>query len=522
MSDAASRSKRKQRANMLKILSLAFTAISVAAFAYFNQHKLVQAIDQPADPASGTAAEARQADPAGLAAHGAERLRSDLTAEADGHASLTERQTEADPAGVIQDTSDHPTRLVLGQPFESANVIESKRADSKRKRHGKEGGKWRYADGSSRETNARAEEERAGTGERARERFRSFVTLGRAVSTDDQPEAGPSVEQEPPAPVAVEPASVVTLDEPAVEVVPERGEPVVIDPAPEVDPIEPDDPHILGWLNIGYTSNSASDRYIGQRLEQVGWRGVIERDVVPQLEWGARRVMVHNPFGIRDKTLAMPFDAYLEAQEDGLDWVTAGFVEAWRPVVEGAYTNGEPVEVIGYIGAISLDPEMIALMKAGDMEGWLARAEASIAPLLDAGMSVAFDAAALIDKDHPGYDFMLDVQDRGVTVYSEAFPRKIRPHLYQFRVIMLKAYDRFINTFPERFPMRHELAHRTTQLIHNHERDPDDPDWLVNKTLSTLVEGDNVMTNINWLIQQGYTQDDLLEQASIRRLGIYD
>lgn len=290
----------------------------------------------------------------------------------------------------------------------------------------------------------------------------------------------------------------------------------------EVLTIDTDKAHVIGWINIGYTGTDPADRYIGRALKLRGWPEFVNREIKPQLTWGARRLMLHNPFGITDASKAMPFSQFLEAKETGPDWVTHGFVQTWLGVTRGDYTGGEPVEVIGYIGSVTKNDELEALRLAGDLDGWNARAEASIAPLLEAGMSVAFDAGSLVTADHPAYALMLSLKARGVRVYIETYPKVDMPHLHQFRVVMAERYSHVVRDHSPKFPKRSELAHRATQIINGHARDDDDPDWLVNKTVNTIVNGDNVMTNINWLIREGWSKERLMERIEMQRYAAYD
>lgn len=283
-----------------------------------------------------------------------------------------------------------------------------------------------------------------------------------------------------------------------------------------------DPQRIIGWINVGYTSAERADHLIGRGLKEHGWPRVIERDVAPQLRWGARRFMIHNPFGARSELMVMQFDQFVEAQEAGLDWATKGFVSAWKPVVQGLYTDGQAIEVIGYIGSITQDQEMQALYLSGDLEGWTRRAQASIAPLLEAGMSIAFDAGSLIEEDHPGYDLIRELQSQGVKVYIETYPKADKPHLHDIPVIMLERYLKKVSEKKHLFPLKSDLGHKVARMINGHEMDPDNPNWQVTKSINVLAQGDNLVTNIKWLTDRDMTMQRLFDQAELYSTAAYD
>jgi hypothetical protein len=279
---------------------------------------------------------------------------------------------------------------------------------------------------------------------------------------------------------------------------------------------------VIGWINIGYSGDDAADHFIGRGLKQHGWSRVIERDIVPQLEWGVRRVMIHNPFGSRSDRVVMQFDQYLEAKDAGLDWAVADFAPQWRRVIRGAYTDGEPVEVIGYIGSIVEDRQMAALIEAGEYEAWRHRAEASVAPLIEAGMSIAFDAGSLIPADHLAYGFLRDLQRRGVTVYSETYPKIDSPHLHDIPAIVLERYLTTVANNRSLFPSKSQLGQPISRIINGFSEDEDNPDWAAHHAVRVLTDGDTVITNLNWLVRTGWTKERLLERVELVDLGVYD
>ncbi len=196
---------------------------------------------------------------------------------------------------------------------------------------------------------------------------------------------------------------------------------------------------IISLLLIGGSSTDIEDRRVAWGLRQRGWEGFVRLVVRPQLDAGVRRIQIHNPFGaLPDEP--MQFDQYIHARSAGLTFLTEGFVEAWKPVIEGRYTDGEPVEVIAYLGKLPDDPDFQKLLDAGDTTGWLARAVVSLSLPLEAGMSLGFDASASAAEQSPTHRLTELLQSLGIRIYIEARPYKYTPHWFDNNVIIT---DRF-------------------------------------------------------------------------------
>ncbi len=152
----------------------------------------------------------------------------------------------------------------------------------------------------------------------------------------------------------------------------------------------------------------------------ISWADFVQQRIVPELDWGVRRIMLHLPFGKDETTGSHSFDSYIVAQQRGLTIIVSGFEEEIRKVIAGEYTAGEPVEVICYLGALGLDPDFIQLMDeqhGGD--DWILRFWWSVKPVLDAGCSVAFDAAATWPPDGPEHHIAKTIRALGTKVYIE-------------------------------------------------------------------------------------------------------
>lgn len=196
---------------------------------------------------------------------------------------------------------------------------------------------------------------------------------------------------------------------------------------------------IVAWQTIGGSGGDLADRRIGAHLgiKNGGWARYIERSIIPGIEWGCRRFLLHNPFGSMPYQV-MQFDQLLEARDAGLTWLEADFVEAWKPVTSGAYG---PVEVIAYFGTPVADADFQALYQAGDIEAWMARAWASVQPAIDAGMSIGLDMSTGADAAHPTWLFAKMLRDRGIKVYAEGVPAAGRlSHWLEMNVVLMDKY----------------------------------------------------------------------------------
>ncbi|MEM6334243.1 MAG: hypothetical protein AAF823_12975 [Planctomycetota bacterium] len=188
---------------------------------------------------------------------------------------------------------------------------------------------------------------------------------------------------------------------------------------------------------IGNSSTRDENRRVGHGLSRsAGWSSFVRLKVRPLIDAGFTRFMLHNPFGAIGGE-RMEFDQYVDAKAARLGWLTDDFVEAWRPVTRGDYSDGRPIEVIGYLGDLDGDTTFVELRDADDRAGWLRRATVSVSPLLDAGMSVGFDSASKLPEGSPEYGLIRLLNGLGVRTYVEPRPHKTVPHLWTQNVIAL-------------------------------------------------------------------------------------
>ncbi|MEM6855616.1 MAG: hypothetical protein AAF593_14510, partial [Planctomycetota bacterium] len=184
------------------------------------------------------------------------------------------------------------------------------------------------------------------------------------------------------------------------------------------------------WLTVGGATLNQDGRRMQKDLLAGGWDLYIERRVKPMLDLGARRLVLSIPFGYRGPGV-FQFDQLLEMREEiptspyggVFAQIDAGFVDAWKPIVQGAYTDGDPVEVICYLGKLKDDPDFTEL----DDAAYRQRYYASIQPALDAGMSLGFDASSGINVGTREHDLIAETEANGTRCYIEARPLKISP-----------------------------------------------------------------------------------------------
>ncbi len=270
---------------------------------------------------------------------------------------------------------------------------------------------------------------------------------------------------------------------------------------------------IISFLLIGGSTTEIEDRCVGWSLRQRGWDGFVRLVVRPQLNAGVRRIQIHNPFGtLPDES--MQFDQYIHSRSAGLAFLTEGFVDAWKPVIQGRYTQGEPVEVIAYLGKLQDDPDFQKLQDAGDNKGWLARAVVSLSLPLEAGMSIGFDASASATEQSPTHRLTELLQSLGTRVYIEARPYKNTPHWFDNNVIITDKFWK--RSDPQRYPGDSgKWAARNDQLTGEIVRivfpeHAEDPDNWKRDLRRVLDDGHTAAVPVYNMLGNGKRLEDLL------------
>lgn len=171
---------------------------------------------------------------------------------------------------------------------------------------------------------------------------------------------------------------------------------------------------LIAWFVIGWSDDNPATRNIGWNLPQRGWETFVTIKVMPQLRWGVRRVLLHNPFGAIGGE-DMQFSQLQQAQRTPrLEKITDidAFVRAWKPITKSG------VEVIAYLGSPTKADRLYG--NPSMMNSLRGIRDAAIAPFLAAGMSVAFDAASGQDQHSDTYALAAELRKKGVRVYIES------------------------------------------------------------------------------------------------------
>ena len=200
-------------------------------------------------------------------------------------------------------------------------------------------------------------------------------------------------------------------------------------------PPQPDHSRLISFIALGgQNGTQQANMHSSLARYNITWLQFVQQTLVPQTEWGVRRFMLHLPFGKDPTEGPMSFDSYLVAQQRDLQVIWTGFVQAIRPLVEGFYTDGDPVEVICYLGSLRVDPSFIQLKEQAYAAEWISRFWQSIQPVLDAGCSLAFDTGGTFPEVGPEYWAVGMVEALGTQVYIEgtALPAEYAAHLGRF------------------------------------------------------------------------------------------
>jgi hypothetical protein len=256
---------------------------------------------------------------------------------------------------------------------------------------------------------------------------------------------------------------------------------------------------IIRWTTIGNSGTVVADRLVGWDIKRTGWTGYINRMIQPGLNWGCRRIALHNPFGCLPRE-SMQFDQYLHATDAKLGWLTRDFVRAWRPITERG------IEVICYLGTTVHDPDFEQLWK-GDRAAWEARVWASVQPALDAGMTIALDASSTTHEGENRIATML--QARGVPIYCEPRPSANAPRWFAVPVITTDNFWKRSN--PENHPdsawaaRNDQLTGEIIRIVHLPPAGStwETRGWVEADTRAILADGHTAATPVDILMRDG-------------------
>lgn len=186
---------------------------------------------------------------------------------------------------------------------------------------------------------------------------------------------------------------------------------------------------VIVWLTIGGATRDRATARLPRDLLEGGWETYIRLKVRPMIRGGVRRFVLANPYGYRGSG-PFQFDQKQDLEDlasasnrKDLEQLIETFEAAWLPVTRGDYSNGEPIEVICYLGKLKDDPDFTDLPS----DEWDDRFNACIGPALNAGMSLGFDASSGIHVDSREHRAIEALQAQGVTCYIEARPLRASP-----------------------------------------------------------------------------------------------
>lgn len=264
---------------------------------------------------------------------------------------------------------------------------------------------------------------------------------------------------------------------------------------------------LVDYFLVGGSSADPNTRMVSRATYGNGWWAFVARNLIPDLAWGVKRVELHNPFGVSPGQAYFPADQYLEAQTQGLTWLTRDFVPTWR------FITRLGMEVIAYIGNPEEDPSFQPL--TSDPAAWNARFDASVAPFVQAGMSIAFDVGQAVQQG----DLLSQAIDRlraqGVTIYLEQRPPEFSSYNLTFPII---ATDQdWINSDPYLNPQFSWAAKNSEVPAGNVVRiiqttpsgiATNNRGWMLEELHSILEDGNSVAVSVAWLrsLQISFTQ----------------
>jgi hypothetical protein len=269
---------------------------------------------------------------------------------------------------------------------------------------------------------------------------------------------------------------------------------------------------IAHWETIGGSGHDEADMNVGWSIKTVGWSGYVNTRVAQLRNLGMQRMFLHNPFGTSQNDTEFQFDQFIHAQNRGLNWLTNGFAEAWKPVTDAG------IEVIAYIGKLPGDPDFTSL----NMKDFLVRVWRSVEPLLKAGMSIGLDSINGV-LDH-SREFLVAkmLRDNGVKVYSENRPAAGATWWHDFGGVY---YNRgFLSSQPELGPHNYWTAPNSMLRgdILRWTSDPPpgmgfyDLGWRSPEVIKILRDGHTAATDITAVVREGYSLNRLLALADGR------
>lgn len=274
---------------------------------------------------------------------------------------------------------------------------------------------------------------------------------------------------------------------------------------------------LVDYFLIGGTGSDVANRMVSKSMLGNGWGAFVQQVVQPDIDWGVRRIELHNPFGV-STAYNFPAGQFVDAQAAGLTWLTDDFVPSWQPITQSG------VEVIGYIGNPDYDPSFQAL--TSDPAAWNARFDASVAPLVQAGMSVAFDFGQAFTAGDLFNQALDRLKSEGVKVYLENRPAESTPYNWQFPIIATPGWvwsNPYVTPSQAWAAKNSELPGGGNVIRLLQDLPPggssSDYTWLLSDLQSIFQDGDSVGLSIADLRSDGLTIDRVLTPLAVHSAG---
>lgn len=272
---------------------------------------------------------------------------------------------------------------------------------------------------------------------------------------------------------------------------------------------------LIDWYLIGHSSPVTEDRRTDWNIKTEGWSGFVKKYIEPALSWGADAIMLHNPFGALPG-IDMEFDQFQQAATAGLTWLTGGpigkgFVDAWKPITKQR-------EVIAYLGKHQGWTRFSRFLTYPMRGYWINRWYNAIRPILDAGMSIGFDASSGLTEADPECRAIQLIKSLGVPCYIEARPSKFAKQWWNYPVVSIDTWwhrsDPAVYQDAVPWAARNEDLTGEIMLLINAPREghtwQDLGAWYPAAIKENLSGGHSATISVSTLTKLGVTRRDLL------------
>ena len=267
---------------------------------------------------------------------------------------------------------------------------------------------------------------------------------------------------------------------------------------------------IIQWETIGGSNNDDSKRRVGWSIDTQGWQGYVNTRVAQLRALGMKRLFLHNPFGTRSDEPYFQFDQYIHAQEAGLTWLTEGFTQAIKPLVDSG------IEVICYIGKLHGDPDFDNLT---DLDQYMDRVMRSLRPMIDAGCSIGLDSIVGAENTTRAYMVAEILRNSGIRVYAENRPPKAYTWWHDFGGVYYN--EGYVNDTPENNPALFWAAPnsmlRGEKLRYTNKAPPGygyfQVGWRGAQVISIVADGGTAATDFVTLMAEGMSLQSMIDAA---------